>query len=97
MEIVFLVVYLLCPCPGRDSLSLLLQTKKAASHRQSLPFASRPLPQSGPTGGVSLAGFHRCWHVEKARTSHRCTEWISNHSSVLALRARRQVYRAVAN
>jgi hypothetical protein len=27
MELVFLVVYWLCPCPGRDSLSLLLQRK----------------------------------------------------------------------
>jgi hypothetical protein len=27
MELVFVSVYLLCPCPGRDSLSLLLQRK----------------------------------------------------------------------
>jgi hypothetical protein len=40
------------------------------------------LKRSGSTGGVSLAGFHRCWHVEKARTSHRYREWISSHSSV---------------
>jgi hypothetical protein len=27
MELAFFVVYLLCPCPGRDLLSLLLQRK----------------------------------------------------------------------
>ena len=52
-----------------------------------MPVAARPLYRSGPTGGVSLAGFHRCWHVEEARTSHRYTKWTSSHTSSLALRA----------
>jgi hypothetical protein len=52
-----------------------------------LPNVARTLPRSGPTGGVSLAAFHRCWHLEDARTSHRYTQWISNHSSGFAARS----------
>jgi hypothetical protein len=44
MELVLFLVYLLCPCPGRDSLSLLLQSKESsfpprmlASRRQTVP------------------------------------------------------------
>ena len=66
---------------------------KESKQRKQLPTANacqcaaRPFPRSGPTGGVSLAGFHRCWHVEEARASHRHTEWTSSHTSSLALRA----------
>ncbi len=67
---------------------------KESKQRKQLPTANpchAPLdrsPRSGPTGGVSLARFHRCWHVEEVRASHRYTKWTSCHSSSLALRAR---------
>jgi hypothetical protein len=66
-------------------------SKESSLQTPALTSVHSHLERSGSTGGVSLAGFHRCWHVEKARTSHRYREWNSSHTSVLALRARRQV------
>ena len=77
-------LHFLCCCKERKQRKQLLDASP-------MPVFTRRLARSGPTGGVSLAGFHRCWHVEKARASHRCREWISSHTSVLALRARRRV------
>jgi hypothetical protein len=84
--------WFICSAPVRGGTHFLCccKAKKAAFHRECLPVAARLFLRSGPTGGVSLAGFHRCWHLDKVRASHRDTKWISSHSSVLALRARRQ-------
>ena len=89
----------ICSAPVRGGTHFLCCCKESKQRKQ-LSTASpnrvhSRLKRSGSTGGVSLAGFHRCWHVDKARASHRDREWISSHSSVLALRARRQVCQAV--
>ena len=84
--------WFICSAPVRGGTHFLCCCKESKQRKQ-LPnanpcqCASRPFPRSGPTGGVSLAGFHRCWHVEEARTSHRDREWTSSHTSSLALRA----------
>jgi hypothetical protein len=58
-------------------------TKESSFFKQQFAYGNARAIRSGPTGGVSLAEFHRCWHVEEARTSHHYREWTSNHSSVL--------------
>ena len=82
----------ICSAPVRGGTHFLCCCKESKQRKQlstanPCQCASRPLPRSGPTGGVSLAGFHRCWHVDEVRASHRYTKWTSNHSSGLALRA----------